>query len=104
MTDNQFETKFNSMRPALLRELRIAHLPDCEPESVLRAYASHLQEISPKHGCPRWQTIQKATGWTYFLKTFISDKKKLDDGIWNTDPSVASMMEFLREQSAARAV
>jgi 2,4-dienoyl-CoA reductase-like NADH-dependent reductase (Old Yellow Enzyme family) len=99
MTDNQFENKFNSMRGALLLDLRDAQT-GFDPDLVLRAFAAHLQEISPMHDCPRWQIIKSARGWSVFLKNFISDHDKLDRAIYNSDPD---LIEFLKEVAAEHA-
>ena len=76
MTDNQFQKKFDQMRPALLLDLR-ASATSFDHEQIMTAFAIHLQEISPMHNCPRWQIIKAARGWSVFLKNFISDEKKL---------------------------
>jgi len=102
MSDNLFDKKFNSMRGQLLGDLRAAPT-GFDPDLVLRAFAAHLQEISPMHNCPRWELIKAARGWTVFLTNFISDKKKLDDAIWRTDPDVADAIAFLEAQRVADA-
>jgi hypothetical protein len=97
--DLVFQKKFDLMRPSLLQTLRNASVIQ-DHDQVLRAFASHLQEISPKHKCPRWEVIRAAAGWSYFLKTFISDRRKLDDGIYRTDPDVIDAHAFLARQWA----
>jgi len=103
MTEDLFQKKFDQMRETLLRVLRDApSAAGFDPDQVLRAFAAHLQEISPKHDCPRWELIQKATGWSYFLKTFISDRQKLDDAIYKTDPDYLDAVAWLAQDRAER--
>ena len=68
--ETAFDKKFNSMRAQLLGDLERVRT-DFDPELVLRAFASHLQEVSPMHNQPRWETIRSARGWTIFLQNFI---------------------------------
>lgn len=99
--ETAFDKKFNSMRAALLLDLRDAPCAaDFDPDLVLRAFAAHLQEISPMHNCPRWETIRTARGWTIFLQNFIKDKKKLEDGIYNSDPEVIDAYACIKAEVA----
>jgi hypothetical protein len=99
--DLVFQKKFAQMRPALLQTLRNASVIQ-DHDQVLTAFASHLQEISPKHKCPRWEIIRAAAGWHIFLKTFIADRQKLDDAIWSTDPYVIEVVALLQEERIKR--
>jgi len=101
MIEDLFQRKFGQMRETLLRVLRVA--PSAQgfhPDRVLTAFASHLQEVSPKYGCPRWEVIRAAAGWSVFLKTFIADRQKLDDAIYKTDPDYIEAMAFLAQDRA----
>ena len=99
MSDNLFDKKFNSMRGQLLGDLRAAPT-GFDPDLVLRAFAAHLQEISPMHNCPRWELIKAARGWTVFLQNFIKDRQKLEDGIYNSDPDYIDAIACIEASTA----
>jgi hypothetical protein len=95
--DGEFLKKFDSLR-YLFEDIyaREADLKDLDLEKVLEAWVLTLKEISPKYGCPRWQTFRKAAGWTISFRSFIEDRKKLSDYLYRAEwaPFLAEVREY----------